>query len=43
MFWEGKGLLGGFRRAEIEERTCTRGVNEWNLSAPRYGKFILST
>jgi hypothetical protein len=41
-FWEGKGLLAGFRRAERAEKTYTRGVNEWNLSGGRYGKFILS-
>jgi hypothetical protein len=26
----GKGLLAGFRRAEREEKTYMRGVNEWN-------------
>ncbi len=40
--FEGKGLLAGFRRAEREEKTYARGVNEWNLSGGRYGKLIFS-
>jgi hypothetical protein len=37
-----KGVNEWIRKAEREEKTYMIGVNEWNLSGGRYGKFIIS-